>query len=1499
MEFREVKVFISSPKDVKEERLGAAKVLERLSAEFKNSFRFIPILWEDYYYTADRDFQKQIPKPSQTDIVICILWKRLGSELPPDYNRGDGTPRTGTEYEFEDALNSALEKGVPDLIVYRKTQKIFFNADSVDEEKAQLQALNTFWQKWLRSEQGHFIAGYHTFETQTKFKKLIEEHLRQWIHRHTSKTEWNIQTQGSPFRGLEAFGEQHAPIFWGRHRAVEHLRARLTSLGLNGCAFLLVIGPSGSGKSSLVKAGLVPRLIRTGLTAQEEYWRRYVACPSDWGPDPILGLANSLFQPDALPELAEGDARLPSRLAEQFREMPDKADWPILGGLERWAQALIKEQKNEEAPPAVRLLVVVDQFEEMFKIPEVERTLLIQIFFSLARCGKVWVVATMRSDFYPALQASSRMLALKEAGGMFDLVPPSQPELREIILGPAKAAGLVFERHSETGESLDELIEKAAEAPGALPLLEFTLDELFKRRDQNENTLLFSTYEKLGGLEGAIESRAEEVLQANKVIASELPWLLRSLIKVDELDSVTARTLTLEHSSISPNQKLLIDALIQARLLVSSGDQGGTEIRVAHEALFTHWSRAKNQILQDRELIQIRSRVSVWAHRWQKERRPPDLLLPEGKPLAEALELLQAFPGELEESETEFIKASQARAKRKKTVKHLAVAALAVLTVLAVILATLAYRERDKADQQLREAHHNFGIVFNEKMRTALKEKKYNDAYLYAFYSLKNLDPKRNSPEWTSSSYTAADKKIYPVYFGFQFHTFKPWASIHIEFSPHGKYLAVGAADQIIRILDVSTWEEKVVLKGHEGSIFCISFSPDGRTLASGANDRTIRLWDVATGQEMAVLKGVEGSINCVSFSPDGRTLASGYSDGTIRLWDVATGQETAALKGHKAEVNDVCFSPDGRTLASGSKDKTIRFWDVVMGTLIFILTGHEDSIMCITYSPDGKLLASGSMDKTIRIWDCAFGDQKIILKGSPHSVFSICFFQDGKTLAAGSANDIIFWNIVKGEKEVVISRERSFVTSISYSPDRNIFAAGTCYKGTCTIHMWDLKMKEFIPTINLPGTDIYKVCFSPNGKILASLSNDSVIRLWDLITYNLFAVITEADPDDPLFRTAFNSIAFTPNGKILAAASNDHKIRLWDIFTGKKIAEFIGSERGDDTIKFTPDENTLVSVSSEDGAICFWNITSEEQEKNIDCHSGSVSSVAFSPDGTLVASASLDSTIYIRETNTGRERVRLKGHKDRINCITFSPDGKTLASGSDDRTILLWDLTSGEIKNTLAAHKYGVNSVSFSPDGKILASGADHMGMFLAGRFREGSNYLPTIRLWDVETGKQLVVLPGNNGLVQDIKFSPDGKTLVSAGYSSIKLWDSEKIWMLINDLENIDQAIEKLECQLGLELVSVEVKRSDPSPKNLYKSSRCPPRWTKQDIYYWLLDAEAGKPNAMLQLGFLYNQQKNYPKALEWYQKAAMAGNVEAKPYIDLIQDKMKSADFSLSND
>ena len=717
---RKVRVFVSSPGDVLPERGRVDAVAAKLNREYEGLAQIQTVLWEESFYKADRTFQSQIPEAAACDIVLSIFWTTIGTELPAEFARmPDGRPYpSGTVYELLTALEASKKRGVPDVYVFRKTA--YAAVPMADAERRRLaqahfDALDAFWSEWFKSEKGQFKAAFQSFANTDAFEQQLEELLRQWLQGHGllgPRLAWPKE-KGSPFRGLAPFEAEHTAVFFGRSRAIDEARRRLAAADERGTPFLLIVGASGSGKSSLARAGVIPRLTTPGVAASIDVWRVARMKPSEGQAGPLRALATALFAEGALPELTQSDFTDAAALAANFDRGGEVVTQPILRALQRIGAAT-QHDRHTDRPLQSVLLLLVDQFEELFAkgVSDSVRSAFAETLKQLIATRRIWIVATLRADLYEHVIREPTLKALKEAGARFDLGLPGPAELADIVRAPAHAAGLTFESDSAKGALDDRLLTDAKNAD-SLPLLQFTLQQLYERRVETENKtqLTHKAYDALGGLEGAIAAEAERAVAGLKPeAAAALPRLLRRLAEpAPDGTALTLREVPRRNVEADPSEVALLDALLAARILIARTDaQGQPTVRLAHDAVFVSWPRAKDAAQANRDFYRVRAEVEDALRLWQTNGRPNYRLIQPGVPLAEAEDLVRRFDAELSANLTDYVRISRHRARRRQRFERAAAVfffALAVATTVAGVWAYRAQRqafvERDRATKAL------------------------------------------------------------------------------------------------------------------------------------------------------------------------------------------------------------------------------------------------------------------------------------------------------------------------------------------------------------------------------------------------------------------------------------------------------------------------------------------------------------------------------------------------------------------------------------------------------------------------------------------------------------------------------------------------------------------------------------------------------------------------------------------------------------------------------
>ena len=589
-----------------------------------------------------------------------------------------------------------------------------------------------------------------------------------------------------------------------------------------------------------------------------------------------------------------------------------------------------------------------------------------------------------------------------------------------------------------------------------------------------------------------------------------------------------------------------------------------------------------------------------------------------------------------------------------------------------------------------------------------------------------------------------------------------------VAFSPDGTRLVTGNRDQTVRLWDAQRGQPiGEPLRGHEGWVSSVAFSPDGKRLVSGSYDRTVRLWDTQSGQPLGKpLRGHDDEVNSVAFSPDGARIVSGSRDQTVRLWDAQSGQPIGKpLCGHEGWVSSVAFSPDGTRIVSGSGDQTVRLWDAQSGQpLGEPLRGHDDEgwVSSVAFSPDGVRIVSGSGYWVVRLWDAQSGQPLgKPLRGHEGWVSSVAFSPDGTRIVSGSGDQTVrLWDVQSGQPlgEPLCGRE-GFVSSVAFSPDGKRIVSGSEY---WVVRLWDAQGGQPLGKPLRGHEDgVSSAAFSPDGTRIVSGSRDETLRLWDARSGQAIG--------EPLrgHGRVVSSVAFSPDGKRIVSGSYDWTVRLWDAQSGQAIGKPLsGHELWVSSAAFSPDGTRIVSGSYDD-TLRLWDAQSGQPlGEPLNGHDGWVSSVAFSPDGTCIASGSYDKTVRRWDAQSGQPLGEpLRGHGSVVSSVAFSPDGTRIVSGSYDKTVRLWDAQSGQaIGEPLRGHDGWVSSVAFSPDGTRIISGS----------------FDDTVRLWDAQSGQPLgEPLRVHEGGVRSVAFSPDGKRIVAGSDDqTVRLWDGPEAW-------------------------------------------------------------------------------------------------------------------------
>ncbi|MGW9069765.1 nSTAND1 domain-containing NTPase [Streptomyces yangpuensis] len=1119
-----------------------------------------------------------------------------------------------------------------------------------------------------------------------------------------------------PYRGLETFTAEHARWFEGRNDAVEQVLANLARQQ----RLTLLLGPSGSGKSSLIQAGVLHELAAGGL-------------------------------PDS-------DRWLPV-LARPRQDLPAELEGAGLAGAATGRIAAAVSRRLAAEPGHQRVVLVIDQFEELLTQSATGLAVADQIAAAVTSSAELHVVLIMRDDFYPQLAALAPRLLEAAMPGLLNVPGTlSRQDLHDIITLPAQDVGLHFQAGLPEQIISDVLAATPKDAAArqapvtVLPLLELALSQLWQRR--HDGYLTHQAYQRIGGVTGSLTTWCDTAL--NQLPADQRPIaqrILTSLVRpADPSRGIPATRAQipldeLRDLAAGPDGDNAVDEVIAVltrhRIITTQtlrnpkrpdATPGLPVAELIHDALIRDWGTLRDWVNQDRRFQVWLDRIRPRATHWAADDDPGDLL--GGAALAEALEWSQQrrIPGDIAAFITASRQRQQAVARRSRRLNTV-LASLLVLTLVAAGGALWQWRtavsQRQAALSQRQAALSRQLAAQSENLMVANPE----------LAALLAVQAYRTSPTSESKASLRAAAAL-PLYRRLTGHT-DTLASV--AFSPDKHTLATGSYDKTVRLWDVTTGKTIATLTGHNGAVMSMAFSPDGHTLATASEDFTARLWDVTTGKTRTTLTGHNNTATSVAFSPDGHTLATGSYDKTVRLWDVTTGKTRTTLTGHTHIVASVAFSPDGHTLATGSLDHTARLWDVTTGETRTTLTEHNQSVMSVAFSPDGHTLATGSADHAVWLWDVTTGNPITTLIGHNEAVLSVAFSPDGRTLATGGIENIaVLWDVATGATRAILVGHSEWVTSVAFSPDGRTLATSSEDK---TARLWDVAAAN--TTLTGHTDSVASVAFSPDGRTLATASGDKTVRLWDVTTGKTRTTLhghTEG----------VMSVAFSPDGHTLATTSLDFTVRLWDVTTGKTRTTLTPGTLPT-AVALSSDGRTL-AIAGTEKAMRLWDVTTGKTRTTLHGHTEGVTSVAFSPDGHTLATGSDDKTARLWDIGASKAIATLTGHTDSVTSLAFSPDGHTLATGSADFTVRLWDVTTGETRTTLTGHANDVTSVAFSPDGHTLATGsADHR-----------------VRLWDVASSKTIATLTGHNNRVNAVAFRPDGHTLATGSTdNTARLWN------------------------------------------------------------------------------------------------------------------------------
>ncbi|WP_158889307.1 BTAD domain-containing putative transcriptional regulator [Amycolatopsis anabasis] len=1045
----------------------------------------------------------------------------------------------------------------------------------------------------------------------------------------------------APYLGLRTFQAEDAARFFGRQALLDELLGRLADQ-----RFLAVFGPSGSGKSSLLRAGLLAA-IRADRVPGFTGWTSVLLTP---GEHPLRELAARLAAATGTPAAA------------LHRNLT--ADPACLGPLLRGS-----------GTTGSAALLLIDQFEEIFTLcaDDQERAHFIEALLSVVNTPSVpaRVVLGVRADFYPSCAEFPALIALLRDQQVL-VGPMAEACLRAVIEEPARFAGLTVEPALVETVLADVLGE-----PAALPLISHALLETWRRRDGD--VLTVGHYVRAGGVRGAIAQSADEVYAGldpgQRAIAREV--FLRLTVPGEGPEDTRRRAHRRELLGRADSGEVaeVLAHLADARLISLDEDT----VTVTHESLIRGWPTLRNWINEDRELLRAHRRLTEHALEWDQHGRDEGMLY-RGSRLALWRD---RATDRLNDVERAFLTASRRHAERELTARrrriHAALAGLGAALVVLLVLTSVALVQADRAARERNQARVG-QLIADARNLLPL------DPELSLALAGKAVEREPSEPAQAVLAQSLVESRVRATFTGHQ------GPVLGVDVSPDGARVAGAGADGTVRIWPVARDREPVVLTGHRGPALAVAFSPDGTRVASAGADGTVRVRRADGTGEPAILTGHQGAVAAVAFSPDGTRVASAGADGTVRVRTADGTGEPAILTGHAGKVLGVAFDPRGARVASSGADGTVRVWDPASARALAVRADPGGPVAAVAFSPDGGRVAAGGADGRIRIWPAADDGPPVVLWPHRDSVKSVAFGQDGQHVLSGGQDRTA--HVVQAEDRgdaVVLRGHGGPIRAVAFGPgDRLAATAGD----DGTVRLWDPSPKPGLRVLaGHPGA-VQDVALSPDSRRLATAAEDGTA---------LIHRIDGSAPAVPLrgHRGPVRGVAFGPGGRLVATAGDDGQVRVWD---GDRPVTVLSGHKGPVwSVAFGPD-GRIVASGGEDGTVRIRPIDGNGPETVLHTGGGAARDVAFSPDGARLAAA--DATGVVRVWSLpGSGAPRILPGADGMRTVAFSPDGAFLAGAGNDGTIRVWPSRGEGAPVLLTGHYSLVFGLAFSPDGQFLAS--------------------------------------------------------------------------------------------------------------------------------------------------------------------------------------------------
>lgn len=1094
----------------------------------------------------------------------------------------------------------------------------------------------------------------------------------------------------------------------GRQQDVNQLIERISRADYK---LTVIHGPSGVGKSSILKAGLLPAL-RQQVIGGRIPLPIILSVYSDW----VAALGRSLSQ-----TLAQTDLTVP---------------------LESTSSKIVEKIKLL-AENHYTVVLVFDQFEELFFVVKDanKRKEFYDLFCNCLNIPYVKVIISLREDYLHYLleiERLSRNTSNVEDGLGIINKNILDKDIRYYLgnFSIQDAQGIIHSltqpSHFELNHDLiQQLVKDLAKNTGNVHPIEL---QIVGAQLQAENITTLRQYQHSGGVKRLVARWLGEVIKDCGRENEEVSWQLlfeltdrkgtRPLKTKQELALAIITDPDAAHKC-NYSWELILDLLVDSGLVLRMREETGDRYQLVHDYLLEPIRQKKNHgMVAELERVRLEKSQAEIARKISQDKL------------------------------TTILKKRLKEARLVGAVLAMMSSVIAGLWWQADLQKRAAMRQSIRAESSESNLKISALTAASEALFASNKE---FDALLESLRAWRQLQQSsRVEPETRMRVVTALQQAVFGVkeLNRLEGHSEIVWG---VSFSPDGQLIASGSRDRTIKI-----WRPDgtllQTLNGHNDAVTSLSFSPDSQIIASASLDNTVKIWRrnpttrEFSSQPEITLTAHEDWVYSVNISPSGKELATASKDGTIKLWSL-DGRLIQTMGGHQDWVNWVSFSPDGQLLASASEDKTVKIWQRD-GTLVATLAEHQGGVTNVTFSPDGNNVATAGRDKTVKLWLRKDNGQGFIrqstLKQDASVIWSLKFSPDGQYLASGGDDNMIYlWNAKNRTLVKTLKGHSDAVASLSFSSNNQLLASASYDK---SIKIWSLYPPKLA---TLPGhkDQVLNLSWSPDGKLLASSSGDRTIKLWQKYLSNHSQVSTKLYKTLTGHKDRVASVAFSPDGQVLASASYDRTIKLWN-HNGKLLKTLPGHTDSIMSVTFSPNGQLLASASK-DKTVKIWDLQGN-LISTLKGHSDRVNHVSFSPDSQIIASASDDQTVKLWRRD-GTLLNTFSPHKSWVLGVSFSPKDRLLASASWDNTVKLWNWDGKLLKTLLKGYSDSVNAVTFSPNGEILAA----------------ASWDSTVKLWSLE-GKLIKTLNGHNAPVLSISFSPDGQTLASAGDDNkIILWN------------------------------------------------------------------------------------------------------------------------------